>query len=80
MNKILEKLIDLIIEKYSVTRERSRDNMTTSIEDIGSFKKELKEVIELYYESTFDNTYIKPIIPDICELGITCDKNCKSVG
>ena len=50
MNKIVEKLIDLVIEKYSVTRERSRDCVSTSIEDIEGFKKELKEVINLYYE------------------------------
>ena len=62
MTKLEEKLLDLLFEKYTETKERSRDCYETAIYKVDEFRKELMEILELIYPS-------KPNLPpNICYL------------
>ena len=49
MTKLEEKLIDLLFEKYTETKERSRDSYETAIYKVDEFRKELMEILDLIY-------------------------------
>ena len=51
MTKLEQKLLDLLFEKYTETKERSRDCYETAIYKIDEFRKELMEVLELIYSN-----------------------------
>ena len=49
MTKLEEKTLDLLFEKYTETKERSRDYYETAIYNVDEFRKELMEVLKLIY-------------------------------
>lgn len=67
MNKLGEKTLDLLFEKYAKTREVSRDNYQTAIYDVDGFRKELMEVLELIYPT-------RPSLPNMFYKGISTNE------
>ena len=49
MTKLEEKTLDLLFEKYTITREVARDEYQTAIYNVDGFRKELMEVLKLIY-------------------------------
>lgn len=50
MNKILEKMLDLVFDKYCQLKETSYQSFTLVCTDPDELRKEVKAVIDLYLD------------------------------
>lgn len=67
MNKLEEKTLDLLFEKYTRKTSVAEDEYETVICNVDEFKKELMEVLELIYPA-------RPSLPNMLYKGVSTNE------
>ena len=65
MNKLLEKMLDLVFDKYCQLKEVSYQNYNVVCTDPDKLRAEVKEVINLYLDGKAEVDFNTPRIRDI---------------